>query len=438
MVNLCFYFQVHQPYRMKKYRVFDIGSSDEYFDEEKNKAVMEKVASKCYVPTTKMLLRLLEEHPDFKIAFSFSGVFIEQARRYSPDVLNLFKRIAKHPNVEILGETYYHSLAFLRSKTEFANQIKLHKELIQKEFNKTPRTFRNTELIYSNWLSDYVAKLGFKIMLAEGIESILGWRSPNYVYSNKSRTLTILLKNYQLSDDIAFRFSDKNWKEWPLTAEKYLAWIKALEGNSDYIGLFMDYETFGEHQWTESGIFDFFEHFIKLASKHGVKFINPINALKFKPRDAFDCEQYLSWADTERDLSAWQGNRMQDDALEKLYLLENKIKQIKRVPRKLAGKYSKLLSSWRKLQTSDHFYYMCTKYFNDGDVHKYFNPYDNPYDAYIYFMNILSDLNKRFDDFNVELKQVAQGFPKSLLPLKAIVSSMKRQNGLVGESSDTY
>jgi alpha-amylase len=387
MVNICFYFQVHQPHRINRYRVFDIGDSEAYFDEKKNFEIMEKVSKKCYIPTTRMLIDLMEKYPDFKVAFSFSGVFIEQAKRYFPNTYYLFKRICSSENTEVLAETYYHSLSFLHSRDEFKEQIDKHGELIRAEFGKTPSCFRNTELIYSNWIADFAAQLGFKTILAEGADSILKGRSPNKVYTNPSKNIKVLLKNFQLSDDIAFRFSERGWKEWPLTAEKYSHWIDQLRDNSELIGLFMDYETFGEHQWRDTGIFDFFRHFIDIGIKKGYSFLNPSEASeRLEPKGIFDCPHYLSWADTERDLSAWQGNPLQNEALKKLHEIESLVKN--------SGD-EELLRKWRSLQTSDHFYYMCTKYFNDGDVHKYFNPYDTPYEAYIYFMNIFSDIKER-------------------------------------------
>ncbi|MDK2907567.1 MAG: alpha-amylase [Candidatus Woesearchaeota archaeon] len=387
MVNICFYFQLHQPFRLKRYRIFDIGRTTAYFDEKKNYEIMEKVSKKSYIPTTRMILDLIERYPKFKVAFSFSGVFIEQAKRYFPNTYYLLKKIGSSENVEFLSETYYHSLSFLHSIDEFNEQIEMHRELIRSEFGKDPSCFRNTELIYSDWIADFAAKKGFKGMLAEGAQSILKNRSPNFLYLNKDQNIKVLLKNFQLSDDIAFRFSERGWKEWPLTAEKYSDWIDRLNGNSDIIGLFMDYETFGEHQWRETGIFDFFRHFIELGIKKGYSFLNPTDAIsRLKPKGIIDCPFYLSWADTERDLSAWQGNSMQKDALKKIYEIEKMVKD--------SGN-KELIENWRKIQTSDHFYYMCTKYFNDGDVHKYFNPYDTPYEAYIYFMNIFSDIKER-------------------------------------------
>ena len=389
MVNICFYFQVHQPYRLKKYRVFDIGQHHNYFDENKNREILQKVAAKCYFPANKVVLNLLKEHPELKVSYSFSGIVLEQLEKYSPKALNLFQKIVNTGQVEILEETYHHSLAFLYSKKEFEDQIKLHTKKIKQFFGQKPKIFRNTELIYNNQLAKHVEKLGYKAILAEGWEHYLGWRSPNFLYQPpKTKKIKLLLKNYKLSDDIAFRFSDKNWSEHPLTAEKYARWINQVNGNGEIVNLFMDYETFGEHQWADTGIFRFFARLPQELRKHpDNQFVTPSEAIKkLKPKDTIDIPHLLSWADTERDASAWLGNKMQQGALQHLYKLQRQIKW---------KKDKTLLNDWRKLQTSDHFYYMCTKWFNDGDVHKYFNPYDGPYDCYIAFMNIINDLKTR-------------------------------------------
>jgi len=387
MVNICFYFQVHQPYRLKKYRVFDIGQHHNYFDEQKNKEILKKVATKCYFPANKVILNLLKEHPELKVSYSFSGIVLEQLEKYSPKALNLFQKIVNTGQVEILDETYHHSLAFLYSKKEFEEQIKMHTKKIKQLFGQKPKVFRNTELIYNNQLAKHIEKLGYKAILAEGWDHYLQWRSPNFVYQPpKTKRIKLLLKNYKLSDDIAFRFSDKNWKEHPLTAEKYAHWINQTNKNGEIVNLFMDYETFGEHQWADTGIFRFLASLPKYLLRFN-NFVTPSEAIKrLKPKDTINIPHLLSWADTERDVSAWSGNRMQQSALKNLYQLQ---RQIKRKNNK------QILNDWRQLQTSDHFYYMCTKFFNDGDVHKYFNPYDSPYDCFIAFMNIINDLKTR-------------------------------------------
>ncbi len=383
MKDICFYFQVHQPFRLKKYRVFDIGHSHEYFDGALNKKIMEKVAKKCYLPTNNLILQMINKtNGKFKVAYSITGTALEQFEKYMPSVLSSFVELSKTGCVEFLSETYYHSLSFLFSKEEFIEQVAKHKEKIKKLFGKEPKVFRNTELIYYNELAHYVEKMGYQGILAEGADHILGWRSPNFVYKSKTTdNLKLLLKNYKLSDDIAFRFSNKGWKEWPLNAEKFASWVDNAEGK--VINLFMDYETFGEHQWEDTGIFNFIKQLPSEMEKRGIGFKHPTELLNETPVGELDIHVPVSWADVERDLSAWLGNKMQDTAIRELYAFEKQIKDF--------GD-EKLLADWRKLTTSDHFYYMCTKWFSDGDVHKYFNPYDTPYDSYMSFMNILNDI----------------------------------------------
>ncbi|MFH1506172.1 MAG: glycoside hydrolase family 57 protein [archaeon] len=383
MADVCFYFQVHQPFRLRHYTVFDIGNKSDYFDEKKNKEIMKKVARKCYLPTNNLMLELIQRHKGkFKIAYSITGVAIEQFEKYAPEVLESFKELAKTGCVEFLSETYYHTLSFLYSKKEFQEQVEMHKKMIKKHFNQEPIIFRNTELIYNNELANFVENLGFKGILAEGADHILEWRSPNFIYKSKTTNqLKLLLKNYKLSDDIAFRFGEKTWKEHPLTSEKFADWVGQIQGHS--VNLFMDYETFGEHQWDHTGIFNFMSHLPDKLFEKGINFKLPSELLDMEPVSELDIHNFVSWADVERDTSAWLGNSIQQAAIKELYLVEKAVKQ---------SKDPKLLEEWRKLQTSDHFYYMCTKWFNDGDVHKYFNPYKSPYDAYITFLNVLNDI----------------------------------------------
>ncbi|MBD3355166.1 polysaccharide deacetylase family protein, partial [Candidatus Woesearchaeota archaeon] len=383
MVDVCFYFQVHQPARLKNYSVFEIGKNHDYFDHKKNRDVLEKVSNKCYIPANNLMLQLIKNHPEFRISYSLSGILLDQLEEYAPEVLQSFQSLADTGNVEILEETYYHSLAFMYSKSEFKKQIALHKKKIKKLFNYTPKIFRNTELIYNNELANYIEKMGYKGILAEGADHVLGWRSPNFVYSPKTTSkIKLLLKNYKLSDDIAFRFSNQGWPEWPLTTGKFTQWVNNINGGGNTVNLFMDYETFGEHQWSSTGIFNFMKNLPKEILKHpDNSFATPSEIVKkFEPLGELDVHHVVSWADMERDLSAWLGNKMQQSAVQKIYALEKTVKR---------SKDEKLVEDWRKLQTSDHFYYMCTKWFNDGDVHKYFNPYDSPYDAFITYMNIL-------------------------------------------------
>jgi len=389
MPSVCFYFQVHQPMRLRHYTVFD--EDERYFDESKNAAICKKVANKCYLPANRALLKLIHQHKGrFKIAYSLTGVLLEQLEMYAPEVLSTFHALAETGCVEFLAETYYHSLSFLYSRQEFVEQVKKHIATIENLFGQTPTVFRNTELIYNNELALLVEAMGcFDAVITEGADHILGMRSANFVYRPKGcRHLKLLLKNYSLSDDIAFRFSNRGWAEWPLTSEKFGQWISAINGNGNVVNLFMDYETFGEHQWEDTGIFDFMRHLPGEILKHpDNNFKTPSEVVaSYDASGIVDVPRVISWADTERDLSAWLGNPMQSNALHELYRVERRIKRVND-----AG----ILSDWRKLQTSDHFYYMCTKFFADGDVHKYFNPYDSPYDSYINFMNVLDQLQKR-------------------------------------------
>lgn len=395
MSSICFYFQVHQPLRIKKYRYFDIGKTSSYFDDDSesnlnNKKILQKVAGKSYLPTNALLLELLKNIPEFKVSFSLSGLAIEQLEKFSPETLESFQKLVSTGRVEVLSETYYHSLSFLYSTEEFKSQVKLHAKKIKQVFGvNQPKVFRNTELIYNNQLAQKAEEMGYTGILAEGADHILGWRSPNFLYRpTGTKKIKLLLKNYKLSDDIAFRFSERTWKEYPLTAEKFASWANATNGNGHVINLFMDYETFGEHQWEDSGIFDFLRALpLELLKHPDNDFVTPSEAVKkYKTVGEIDVENYISWADVERDLSAWIGNSMQEDAMKKLYALEDKI---------LKSKNPALQEDWRRLTTSDHFYYMCVKWFNDGDVHAYFNPYDSPYDAFRYYMNVLADMELR-------------------------------------------
>ncbi len=387
MVKICFYFQVHQPFRMRNYTVFDIGNNTNYFDDEKNRSIARKVAEKCYIPTNKLMLKLIQKHQGkFKISYAISGVALEQFSLYCPEVLDSFRELYKTGCVEFIGETYYHSLSFLFSRTEFDTQIAMHEAALAKYIGAPkPTTFRNTELIYNNELARHIEQKGYSTILAEGADHVMGWKSPNFVYKPVGcEKLRLLTKNYKLSDDIAFRFSNKAWEEWPLTVDKFCNWANHTHGNGEIINLFMDYETFGEHQWEDTGIFDFLAHLPEEWLKNPKNsFMTPNESTKLEVRGDLDVHNFMSWADMERDLSAWLGNKIQDASIAELYAVEKMVKDTKD---------EQIIESWRRLTTSDHFYYMCTKWFSDGDVHKYFNPYDSPYDSYIAFMNILNDL----------------------------------------------
>ena len=388
--SVCLYFQVHQPTRLRLYRFFDIGKDSHYYDDFANRTIFKRVAQRCYQPMNDILLQAIKRNKGkFKVAFSISGSALEQFERYAPEVLDSFRELAATGCVEFLSETYYHSLASLRSPAEFKLQVNKHKEMIQNLFGVTPTAFRNTELIYSEEIGSMVHDLGFNTMLTEGARHIMGWKSPNHIYSNDiAPKLKLLLRNYPLSDDIAFRFSNKGWNEWPLTTEKYVGWLNQADG--EIINLFMDYETFGEHQSESSGIMDFMSHLPEAVLAGGLKFVTPSEAgAKLKPVADLSVPEPISWADEERDLSAWLGNELQQDAFNKLYSLTEKLSIIND---------GTLWADFGHLQESDHLYYMCTKFFSDGEIHQRFNPYDTPYEAFINYMNVLSDFIIRVNE----------------------------------------
>lgn len=401
MRKICLYFQVHQPFRLRLYRFFDMGASHDYYHELNNRALLERIARKCYLPMNTLLQRLVEkEGPDrFSVSFAISGMALEQMELYAPQVLESFQALHATGAVELVAETYAHSLACLKSRREFELQVRLHLKKLEKLFGARPRTFRNTELVFYDEVAQWVSKLGFEAMLAEGADTLLGWRSPNFLYESAAAPLRLLLRNYKLSDDIAFRFSHRDWPEWPLTAEKFARWVRELPADQPLVNLFMDYETFGEHQWEESGIFAFFEAWVGQMLESGeAVFVTPRAVLKeLEPQAALSVPAPLSWADSERDLTAWLGNELQTDAFDSLYALDEAVSTLDEPT---------LQRDWLRLQTSDHFYYMCTKFFSDGDVHKYFNPFSSPYEAYVTYMNVLSDFTQR----------VREATPKKAVP----------------------
>ena len=394
MKTVCFYFQVHQPWRLKTYRFFQMGNDHNYLDDFTNRAIMQKVARECYLPMNALLLSLIKENKGaFKVSFSVTGSAVEQFKAYAPEVLESFKMLAETGCVEFLGETYSHSLASLASAEEFKNEVKLHTKMLKDELGVKPTAFRNTELIYSDDIAKMVEDMGFKTMLAEGAKHILGWKSPNFVYTDANdNKLRLLLRNYKLSDDIAFRFSNEGWNEWPLTADKFAGWVAAETG--DVVNLFMDYETFGEHQKASTGIFDFFKALPAAMLATGeVEFATVSEASKkLQPVAVLHSPHAMSWADEERDVTAWLGNDLQNEAFAKLYALAPKVKKAKNKDFEYV---------WHFMQNSDHFYYMATKWFSDGDVHSYFNPYGSAYEAFINYMNVLSD-------FDIELSKVSK------------------------------
>ncbi|KKK76385.1 hypothetical protein LCGC14_2864170, partial [marine sediment metagenome] len=364
MASVVFYFQVHQPFRLRRYTIF--STDQNYFDDASNEEICRKVANKCYLPTNKLMLELIRRHEGrFRISYSLTGTVIEQFRRWVPEVLDTFKALADTGCVEFIAETYHHSLSFLYSREEFIAQTQMHCALMEELFGQKPRIFRNTELTHNNDVAKVVEEMGFMGLLTEGADHILGYRSPNFIYNPPNcPSLKMLLKNYRLSDDIAFRFGNRTWAEWPLTADRFAQWVDQINGNGHVCDLFMDYETFGEHQWEDSGIFHFLEDLPGKVMEGGKNdFLTVSQAMdKYESVGEVDVPHMISWADTERDLSAWLGNSMQANALHDLYALHNEI---------LSSADDELINDWRKLQTSDHFYYMCTKWFADGDVHKY-------------------------------------------------------------------
>ena len=370
-----------------------MGVNHYYYDDFQNKSIVQRIAQKCYLPANRVMLELIKKHgKSFNIAYSISGLALEQFEKYAPDIITSFKALADTGNVEFLTETYAHSLASLKSYDEFKRQVEQHSSKIEELFGFKPVTFRNTELVYSDEIGNMASRMGFKTVLTEGAKHILGWRSPNFVYSHSSnRDLKLLLKNFRLSDDIAFRFSNQGWSEWPLTAEKYAGWFRDLPKKQQLVNLFIDYETFGEHQWKESGIFEFLKALPgTVLKKTDFTFRTPNEvAQTYDAVDSVHVPYPISWADEERDLTAWLGNEMQDEAFNKLYALENMVKSCSD---------EKIKRDWNYLQASDHFYYMCTKWFTDGDVHRYFNPYPSPYEAFINYMNVLSDFMIRVEE----------------------------------------
>ena len=386
--SICLYFQVHQPTRLRLYRFFDIGKDSHYYDDFANRTILRRVAQKCYLPMNQQMLELINKNKGkFKIAYSISGSALEQFQRFCPEVIASFKALAETGKVEFLAETYYHSLASLASESEFRAQVEKHAAKIEELFGVKPTAFRNTELIYSNGIGEMVYDMGYKTMLTEGARHIMGWQSPNYVYTGETQPkLKLLLRNYTLSDDIAFRFSQNK-----VTAEQYVGWLKDNAKEGDIVNLFMDYETFGEHQGAESGIFDFMRELPAAVIKDGTfNFVTPSEATKkYKAVSDIAVDDPISWADEERDLTAWLGNELQNEAFKKVYAMTEKLSIVND---------PELWEDFGHLQESDHFYYMCTKFFSDGEVHKYFNPYDTPYEAFINYMNVISDFQIRLDE----------------------------------------
>jgi len=392
MKAICFYFQIHQPFRLKRYRFFDIGNSHYYYDDFANDDIITRIAHRSYIPAAESLLRMIEDTKGaFRCAISISGVALEQCEQYVPEFVDLLRKLAKTGKCEFLAETYDHSLASLGDPEEFRIQVELHKEKIKSLLGVTPKVFRNTELIYSDEIAPQIYAMGFKGCITEGAKHILGWKSPNYVYAAASQPkLKLLLKNDKLSEDITNRFSDTSWNEYPLTADKYISWIADTPKEEQIFNLFMNLETFGEFQQRESGIFQFLEALPRFAAERGVEFITPGEAVKLlKPVAELEVPFPMSWADEARDTSAWLGNKLQNEAFQKLYSVAERVQLCDN---------RQLKQDWGRLQASDHFFYMSTKHFSDGATHANFSPYDTPFEAFTNYMNVLSDFIVRVED----------------------------------------
>ncbi len=403
MKSICLYFQVHQPMRLRTYRFFDIGQHHDYTDEYANRYAIRQLAEKCYLPSNQIIGELIKKHGnDFRVTFSISGIALEQFEKYTPEVIESFKKLAKTGKVEFLAETYVHSLASLKSKTEFFRQVKMHEAKIKELFGVKTQAFRNTELIYNDEIAEYAFELGYNTVLTEGPKHILGWKSPNLLYCSAANPkVKLLLKNFQLSDDIAFRFSVKQWSEWPLTADKYAQWINKLDSRSEVVNLFIDYETFGQHHHKDTGIFDFLRHFPgSVIRQTPFRFQTPSEiSINLQPASQLHIPYAISWADEERDITAWLGNEMQNEAFRKLYDLESLI---------IDCNDSAILKDWNTLQISDHFYFMSTKWFSDGVVKTRINPYNSPYDGFINYMNVLVDFEMRVKNYCKEIAEPIQ------------------------------
>ena len=395
--GIVLYLHVHQPWRVRNYDIFDVASKHNYFSEsaspdQDNELIFHKIANKSYKPMNHLLEKLLNDHPDFKVSLSITGTFIEQAEQFDPGILDSFRRLVDTGRVEILSETYHHSLAFFYDRNEFEAQVERHRQKIREVFGVETRVFRNTELAYNNELANWADDHGFNGIIAEGWDDVLGWRSPNYVYRPvNTGNIKLLMKNYRLSDDIAFRFSDRGWSDWPLTADKYHRWASTALEDAPLLNLFMDYETFGEHQWAEDGIFEFFEQFVRhWVSRPDQKFYTISEAIEAnEPQGEISVTQTVTWADSERDLSAWLGNNLQHEAMKYIYDMTERV---------LRTGDGQLIDDWRKLQTADHVYYMSTKHADDGSVHSYFSPYSSPYEAFLNYMNAIRDIRWRTDN----------------------------------------
>ncbi|MGL4292574.1 MAG: glycoside hydrolase family 57 protein [Bacteroidales bacterium] len=414
MKTICFYFQIHQPFRLKRYRFFDIGSDHYYYDDFNNEEIIKDIARKSYLPANLVLLEMIRKSEGkFKVAFSISGVALEQLEIYVPEFFDSMHELVATGCVEFLSETYSHSLSSLTDPVEFERQVRMHAQKINDLFGQTPVIFRNTELIYSDEIADLIARMGYKGVITEGAKHILGWKSPNYVYTSAvSPDLKILLKNSKLSDDVSFNFSKYDWAEYPLTADKFMNWIASLPAGEDVINMFMNYEVLGSMQPAGTGIFEFMKALPRFAEDHHIEFATPSQTIdKYQSAGIFSVTHPISWADEERDTSAWLGNALQKDACERLYSVAERVRLCHD---------RRLLQDWDYLQSSDHFYYMSTKRKSDGAMHRLFSPYDSPYEAFTNYMNVLSDF----------IVRVQQQYPDTIEneELNALITTIQNQS----------
>ena len=425
MKTICFYFQIHQPFRLKRYRFFNIGRDHYYYDDFSNEDIMQQIAARSFIPANRMLFDLINQYKGrFKVAFSISGIALEQMEIYAPEVIDGLKQLSSTGNVEFLAETYAHSLASMSDPLEFKNQVKQHSDKIEMLFEQKPTVFRNTELIYSNDIGKAVYEMGFDKMITEGAKHILGWKSPNFVYTSLEQPkLKLLLKNHKFSDDIMFRFSNYNWSEYPLTADKFIQWIDKSPAEEQVVNLFMNYETFGNIQPSHTGIFEFMKALPHYAFEKGIEFNTPSQIMdSHKPVGELDVPFPISWADEERDLSAWLGNKLQKEAFKTLYEIGERLRMCND---------RRLKQDWLYLQTSDHFYYMSTKHFSDGAVHSQYSPYPTPYDAFNNYMNVLSDfigrVKAQFPDSveNEELNALLLTINNQAIEIKKLQAELK-------------
>ena len=392
MKAICFYFQIHQPFRLKRYRFFDIGNDHYYYDDFANDDIVSRIARNSYIPAAESLLRMIEESKGaFRCAISVTGTALEQFEHYVPEFIDLLKRLAETGKCEFLAETYAHSLSSLADPEEFAAQVKAHDDKIEQLFGVKPKVLRNTELIYCDEMAPHIYSMGYKGVITEGAKHILGWKSPNYVYAAATQPkLKLLLKNSKLSDDISFRFSNPEWDAYPLTADKYIDWIASTPADEQIINLFMNLETFGEMQSRDTGIFQFLEALPRFARERGIDFWTPSEAVqKLKAVGELSVMHPISWADEARDTSAWLGNKLQQEAFDKLYSVAERVRLCDD---------RRLKQDWNYLQASDHFFYMATKHFADGAVHSHFSPYDTPFQAFTNYMNVLADFIVRVEE----------------------------------------